>query len=385
MTADAPAPRSRRRLWIALGALAVIAIAVAVIFVPQAVTRAAAEARYADALERQHELVERHAAASDELTALADPARAAVQVADAAGEAADALDAERVDAVAQAADPVRTALDGAPEDADAPAAAREQELDDVDELNEAAAALEDEAETLESDVAALEGAAEALESSAPALDDEIAALRETIPARAEGIEEDNISAQARTRIEMHHAADLAATSEDDVAYYVEAYGEAARAVVASQESELAEKDQGDGLQDVRLEIEEFVRSIAGDARVDFDWSPLVNGLGEGESAGGYTTWWYSDGGYATMELSNSIARFWPDERFVGLVVHETGHAITSQCREMLDETFDGDVELMATAWAIGMGYDNPWGNGVDYYYDGVPPADDLVEASKACR
>jgi hypothetical protein len=148
---------------------------------------------------------------------------------------------------------------------------------------------------------------------------------------------------------------------------------------------MEEKDQGDGLIQTRLEIEEFVRSITGGVRVDFDWAPIVNGLGDGDSAGGRVTWQYLDGGSATMELSNSVAAHWPDTRYESLVAHESGHVITAKCQDLLVDTFDGDAELMATSWAIGMGYTDGWGNGVNFYYGGVAPAQDLVDATTACR
>ena len=219
----------------------------------------------------------------------------------------------------------------------------------------------------------------------PELEAAAGAVRDSIPGTAEAVEEANISSTATSRIRLHYAADSAATSDDNVEYYVTAYAEAAQAVEQSQADEMAQKDQGDGLADARLEVEEFVRSISGGVRVDFDWAPIVNGLGEGDSAGGRVTWQYLDGGSATMELSNSVAAHWPDSRYESLVAHESGHVITAKCQDMLVDTFDGDAELMATAWAIGMGYTDSWGNGVNFYYDGVAPAQDLVDATTGCR
>ena len=378
--------RSKNRWvpWAIVAGVLVAALVAALILVPPFLERRSAENRYADAV------AERNGAATayDDQRVLADDGRTsaddALDVADAVAtaEAEPYLDPEGVDAVRAIADDLRSAPDPG---ADAPIQIEPETYESVDEYAAAADALEEEAAALRRDAEALAEAANLFEEKAPQLETAVAELRAEIPDRAEKLEEDNISSEARVRIDLQYAADLAATSDDYVAYYIGEYASAAAAVEDSQASELAEKDQGDGLADTRLEIEEFVRSIVGDARVDFDWAPIVNGLGEGVSAGGYVEWHYLDGGYATMELSNSIAAYWPDERFEGLVAHESGHVITSQCQDLLNDTFEGDAELMATAWAIGMGFDNPWGNGVDFYFNGVPPAQELIDETKSCR
>jgi len=379
-------PRAPRRWipWTIAAAVVVVAVVLALIFVPPFLERRSAEARYTTALEQR----DAAATAYDEHSAAADDARSAaegaLEIADAVAtsEAEPYLDAELFAAAVATADEVRAV--SVPETGKPPVVEAETYAT-ADEYAAAADALEDEADALRADAEALAEASSILDEKAPELEQTVAELRATIPEQADEIEADNISSEARVRIDLHYAADLAATSEEYVEYYVGEYASAAKAVEESEASELAEKDQGDGLADTRLEIEEFVRSIVGDARVDFDWAPIVNGLGEGVSAGGYVEWHYLDGGYATMQLSNSVAAYWPDPRFEGLVAHESGHVITSQCQDMLNDTFDGDAELMATAWAIGMGFDDPWGNGVDFYFDGVPPDQELVEQTKSCR
>ncbi|WP_441842733.1 hypothetical protein [Microbacterium gubbeenense] len=362
----------------------VVALIAALLFVPPFLERRSAEDRYAAAVE------ERNAAASDydDQRTLADDGRAvageALEVADAVAtdEAEPYLDPDGFDTVREIADELRSAPAPDPQGA---GTIEPETYDTVEAYTTAAEALEDEAAALREDADALAEAATLFDEKAPQLDTAVAELRAEIPDRADQIEKDNISSEARVRIDLQYAADFAATSEDHVAYYIGEYAAAAAAVEDSQASEIAEKDQGDGHSDTRLEVEEFVRSIVGDARVDFDWAPIVNGLGEGVSAGGYVEWHYLDGGYATMELSNSVAAYWPDPRFEGLVAHEAGHVITSQCQDLLNDTFEGDAELMATSWAIGMGFDNPWGNGVDFYLDGVPPEQELIDATKSCR
>ncbi|WP_110589215.1 hypothetical protein [Microbacterium suaedae] len=380
--------RRRRGRALLVGAAALAALlAIALVVLPPLLAHQEAEARYADAVSARNAAGDEYAHAHATFQEVAAPAGELLDVAD--GIAIDTVrpyvGADAFDTVADRADAVRDLREELPDVVDPPTAQAAEEFDTADEYLAKAEELEDQAEGLSVDAGALTKTADAYVERVPALERALADLRANIPDEAARIEEENVSALALTRIQMRRAAELAATSRDGVASAVREYAAAARAVEESQEAELSEKRIGDGLFETRLEVEDFVRSIVGDTRVDFDWAPIVNGLGQGESAGGYTTWWYSDGGYATMEFSHSIAAYWPDERFQGLVVHEAGHAITSQCQDMLVETFDGDVELMATAWAIGRGYDNPWGNGVDYYYGGVPPAPDLVEASKECR
>ena len=387
-TQVSPRPRRRRLPWILAGVSAFVALAIVAAFVvPPLIAHRDAEAAYADAV-----------AARDDARAEWDEARAAVREehapvddvvtraeAVATEEVKPYLDEALWDEVVQLVDEVAEIEQGVPNSDDAPAPGPSEAPADTEALRAATDRARDAAEAYEDGAAAFAAAAEALADAVPRIEQTTTTLRETITEAANRLEEENISAESVARIRMHAAARLAATSEENVSAYVSQYATRAQEVEESQAAELAEKDQGDGLVEVRLEIEEFVRSITGAARVDFDWEPIVNGLGDGVSAGGMVEWQYSDGGYATMTLSNSVAAYWPDERFESLVVHESGHVITSQCREMLLDTFDGDVEMMATAWAIGMGYTNTWGNGVDFYYDGVWPPDDLIEESKSCR
>lgn len=381
--------RPRRRLpWILAGASAFVVLAIVAAFVvPPLIAHRDAEAAYAEAIAARDDVRVEWEEARTALREQRAPVEDVVTRAEAVAtdEVKPYLDEALWDEVVELVDEVAEIEQGIPNSDDAPDTGAQEAPDDTAALREATECARDDAETYEEGAAGFAAAAEALGDAVPRLEQTTASLRETITEAADRLEEENISAESVARIRMHSAARLAATSEESVSAYVSQYAARAREVEESQEAELAEKDQGDGLVEVRLEIEEFVRSITGAARVDFDWEPIVNGLGDGVSAGGVVEWQYSDGGYATMTLSNSIAAYWPDERFESLVVHESGHVITSQCREMLLETFDGDVELMATAWAIGMGYTNTWGNGVDFYYDGTWPPDDLIEESKSCR
>lgn len=153
----------------------------------------------------------------------------------------------------------------------------------------------------------------------------------------------------------------------------------AAAMLASEQAELAEK-QGP-LYDARIQIEAFARELAPGVLLDFDWSPLVNGYGEADSMGGYATWWYADPGYATIELSNSVARYWPGDRSKALVAHEVGHAISVKCEGMYDDSTQDNIEAWATAWAISMGFHDV-ANGTSAY--GAPPQS-MIDAAAGCR
>ncbi|MGI6877520.1 hypothetical protein [Microbacterium sp. gxy059] len=377
--------RGRRRAAWLIGAVVLVVVAVAAAAVALEIQRRGALERIAEAsstLERVADLredaLDRYAAAdaaaeesTETATAVLAHLRSLVPDEDLpALESAERLPEARV--AERILDTLRAA-----ERAEPPASET-----DFSALREAADAIEAEAADAEASLAAVDASSGELEESAEAIDAAVSSVSDRLPEEADRVEAENISAEAPARIALQKAA--RAAEADPGAAEIRAYVRSASAVRESQEAEMAEKDRG-GLLDARLEVEEFARSIVGDVRIDFDWAPIVNGLGEGESAGGYTTWWYADGGYATIELSDSVAAFWPDERFRGLVAHETGHAATARCREVLEaEPFSGDVELLATAWAIGKGFDDPWGNGVDYYYGGVPPEQAVVEAALAC-
>lgn len=154
---------------------------------------------------------------------------------------------------------------------------------------------------------------------------------------------------------------------------------AAAQMLASEKAEIEEK--AGPLRDARVEIEAFARSIAPGVLLDFDWSERVNGYGYGDSMGGYATWWYSDPGYATIELSNSVAANWPGDRSKALVAHEVGHTMSVKCQDMYDDSTRENIEAWATAWAISMGYHDD-ANGTWAY--GAPPQS-LIDTAAKCR
>lgn len=136
------------------------------------------------------------------------------------------------------------------------------------------------------------------------------------------------------------------------------------------------------LEDSRLQLEAFARSLAPGVLMDFEWADLVNGKGgPNDYLSGETEWWYDQGGYATIRLSNSIAEDWPSDAAHAIVAHEVGHAITVRCRTMYDTTNAQTAEAWATAWAISMGYTND-ANGTSAY--GAPP-ESLIQTAAGCR
>jgi hypothetical protein len=203
-------------------------------------------------------------------------------------------------------------------------------------------------------------------------------------AAATEVDSANFDAENQPRIEFRRAvAELAQEVGDDTAEPLLAYLEAAHALESSHAEEIAEKSGP--LLDRRLTVEKFARSISGGVLLDFDWARTVNGYGTGGSYGGTSYWSASDGGYATITLSDSVATMWPGAGVQSLVVHEVGHAVLARddCNTLFfDSEFAADgEEPWATAWAIGRGY-TAEGNGESIY--GAPPGA-LVEMSAECR
>lgn len=199
---------------------------------------------------------------------------------------------------------------------------------------------------------------------------------------SDAFEAAHVSARNPDIIALRNAAERIHSAEALDEVTASAYVDLEVAAAQMLKSEQAEIEEKSGqLYDARVGIEAFARSIAPGVLLDFDWSERVNGYGYGDSMGGYATWWYSDPGYANIELSNSVARSWPDDRSKALVVHEVGHAISVKCRDMYDDSTQDSIEAWATAWAISMGYYND-ANGTSAY--GAPPQS-LIDIAAGCR
>ncbi len=159
----------------------------------------------------------------------------------------------------------------------------------------------------------------------------------------------------------------------------ERYAAAADNLRASAESELAEK--AGPLLETRLEIEAYARSISGGVVLDFDWAPLVNGLGGVYGMSGTATWNTARGGFSTITLSDSVAENWPSPDAMALVTHEVGHSITSKCSDLFDSADQDANEQWATAWAISLGH-TALGNGVQAY---GYPSQEMIDIAATCR
>jgi len=208
------------------------------------------------------------------------------------------------------------------------------------------------------------------------------ALLSSAATASSAFEAAHVSAKNDAVIALRRSAeDLAGTAsidEDAVSGFQDLQAAAAE-VVSSEQVELAEK--AGPLMQKRLEIEAFARSLAPGVLLEFDWNPIVNGVGDNGSMGGLTTWWWSTPGHAVIELSNSVAEQWPSISSKSLVAHEVGHAISVKCQGMYDSSTQDSIEKWATAWAISMGYTDD-ANGVWAY--GYPPQS-YIDAAAGCR
>lgn len=250
--------------------------------------------------------------------------------------------------------------------------------------------LFDHAATLSADRAVAEDLAVEFEQTAGDLgaatagvsDAATAALASAAQAAA-GFESQHVAARNLEIIALRDAAAALSASADGLDRgSISAYASlqaAADQVLASEQAELTEK--AGPLREARLQVEAFARDLAPGVLLDFDWAVLVNGYGYGDSMGGYTTWWYGDPGYATIQLSDSIARQWPSDRSRAIVAHEVGHAISVRCRGRYDDSVQDDIEAWATAWALSRGFQDD-ANGTWAY--GAPPPE-LVETAGGCR
>lgn len=343
-----------------------------------------ANVAYDDALTAFDETV---GAAEAEQTRLGDAAASLAETTAAAATIADAETGTLMDA--RAKDAFTTAVDQAMDAASEATALTEQNLPRAEgkpewtwELFAEAAQLGADRDAAAAQLERFDSASADTASAAELVDETGAAAVLSAADAAETFEAAHVSARNRDIIALRHAADglrgaavLDATTADA---YIDLES-AAAAMLASEQAELSEK-QGP-LFDARVQIEAFARELAPDVLIDFDWSDYVGGYGEGDSMGGYATWWYGDPGYSTIELSNSVAALWPSERSRALVAHEVGHAISVKCEGMYDDTTQESIEAWATAWAISMGFTDA-ANGTSAY--GTPPQA-LIDAAAGCR
>lgn len=376
----AEARRRSRRWVIALVAVALVVLAwTAVHLLALRTFDDAASA--AVATERQTE------AAGDSLRLATDDASRSVEAARVIGEAT-ATPEDLVDANA------RAGLSAATEATTGVIATAEQTLADVPEapdtrrplwtweLFAGASRLADESAILDAYTETLGRTGEELGASTTALEDSALTLYASVPGYAAALEAANVSARAPVVLDLRDAADFAASqttlgSGAEIAFTD--YAAAAASLKTSQQAELAEK--AGPLLARRLVVEEYARSIAGGVVLDFDWAPVVNGIGGSAGMAGTATWNTGRGGFSTITLSNSVAQNWPSADAKALVTHEVGHSITSKCSTLFDSQDRDANEAWATAWAISMGHTSD-ANGVQAY--GYPPQS-LIDTAATCR
>ncbi|SIT70952.1 hypothetical protein SAMN05880545_0778 [Microbacterium sp. RU33B] len=250
------------------------------------------------------------------------------------------------------------------------------------ELLEESARLDADAEAVTAAAAAMTEAEESLGDAQDAVEAAGQALYASVVPLAPTIEAAHVSARALAVLDFRDAATAVAEQTGvgpGAASAFAQYVQKSKELTSSAQSELAEKSGP--LYDTRLEIEAYARSIAGGVVLDFDWAPLVNGLGGRAGMAGTATWNTIRGGFSTITLSNSVAENWPSADARALVAHEVGHSITSKCSDLFDSADQAANEEWATAWAIGMGH-TAEGNGVQAY---GYPSQDMIDRAMACR
>lgn len=226
----------------------------------------------------------------------------------------------------------------------------------------------------------------ALQDAVKAVFDTANDLLATVPTTSQGFLDANPIATNKTKVALELAAlDVSPTWSETSSTELDTFVAAAQAVGTSQaeRTELLAHPRHPN----RAKVEEFALSLAGGVPIDFEWAPIVNGFGTNGTSGGTST--FSTNGYeysySEMSLSNNIAEEWPDFSMQALVAHETGHSISGkpECYAMMNAApFNGDIEVFATAWAIGQGFDDHNGSG-EWLYG--RPTDEQINVSKGCR
>lgn len=212
------------------------------------------------------------------------------------------------------------------------------------------------------------------------------AVYDALAAHGEQMLTADTSAAYASKIDLRHAID-----EGDVhAGQVSAAGAmfvnimtAINGVDASQAAGEAAKQ--DPAYPVRADIEAYGRSIARGVTIDFEWHHEVSGLGD-DWYSGTTIYHEDDGGWATIDLNFAIGGGWRrgDRDAKALVTHEVGHAqvVRPECKTLFEgPAFNGDDEMWATAWAIGLGFDTG-GSGISAY---GRPTDEQISVASQCR
>ena len=313
------------------------------------------------------------------LTTAGEDTDAAAALLDAA--AADVVPAAERAALDTARTDLATTLDGWGETWDAPEKPAERPTTTA-EILDATEDVEADTATVDTMLAETQDALDVVETQRVGLTDAAEALLATVPGTSQFYLDTNPVATNASRSDMQVAADgvlasWSASSSTELAGFTAA----AQAVATSQVDQ--EWLLAHPVHPARPEIEAFARSLSGGVPIDFSWAPEVNGAGPDGNSGGLATWTTAQYGYSTIQLSDNVAELWPDIGIQALVVHETGHAITSKCYDLYAAPpFNSDDEMFATSWAISMGYDD--GNGSGEWAYGRP-SDEQIAAAYGCR
>lgn len=250
------------------------------------------------------------------------------------------------------------------------------------ELFDAIPTMDAETDALLDEATVMSDTQNAIEAADSATVGSALTLYASVPAAAAAVEASNVSARNYVLLDFRDAAEAVAGQTQlgsGAANAFRDYAAQAVTLAASTQSELAEK--AGPLYDTRLDIEAYARSIAGGVVLDFDWAPIVNGLGGADGMAGTATWNTIRGGFSTITLTDSVAENWPSADARALVAHEVGHSITSKCSDLFDSEDQAANEAWATAWAISLGH-TAEGNGTQAY---GYPGDDLIATAATCR
>jgi hypothetical protein len=293
------------------------------------------------------------------------------------------------------AEPLRTAFQGLDAIVQAPAAfepapqpefaepdgefrAPWEQLGEAESMQAAAGELDDLTQQIDSSAAAASEAEHDVETAE-------AAYFTALGTRAQAtIDANTQSAKSRqvalTRLIEQTSASASAPARDGA--LVSAIASAEAAVQASQAAEVEKR--ADPANAVRVEIEDYARSLSNGVALEFVWAPEVSGLGEGWLSGTAETY-DSDGGWSIISLNYGVENQWndgPDAR--ALVTHEVGHTqvFRDACSALFNgPPFSGDQEMWATAWSISFGFDTD-GSGIQAY---GRPSDEQIAVAGECR
>jgi hypothetical protein len=244
---------------------------------------------------------------------------------------------------------------------------------------EAAEAFARRTEEISADTGAEEARRDAARPLVTALSEANEALYASAATTAERIVAENPLATHGSVLFMREVIDYYGDTAQGMTEYVAA----AKSVQASHAAASAERTESDW--PVKAEIIEYMSSISGGIPLDVSWHATLTIDGEpygaGGSGAGLASWETRWGGLGTIQLTQSIADYWPAAWTRGLVTHEVGHAITSKCLELYEAApFDGDDEMWATAWALSHGLED--GTGTEPY---GRPSDEAVALAATCR